>query len=214
MDKSILTKTLDIKKGESISIEKSKTGNIMNCDIIHVSNLTLEIGEPVSQTGTAISLKVGEKVTLCYWSHDGSKYSFDSTIQTYKTNKNSYTLLMPEYLKHVGVRRWQRYKPVNMLSSFIITNSNGKSSNLTYIARVINISAGGMLISTAKRFNVNDEITLGFYAGRYFFTAIGKIKNLSISTMYSGEHETSIEFTNYNDSDKEFLEKNLKTLKL
>lgn len=208
-NKLVPTSEIGMEKGEQIYIEKTDSYYAAPTEITEITKTTIEFLAPVYQSGGAINFKTGENVKLSYWTKNGLKYSFSAIIQSSKSMAGTFTVGMPAKVYLDGGRRWTRYKPVNMLTSFMHKSFNNKINDTVYISRVANISAGGMLITTAKRLNIGDTVGVGFYAGDTFFTALCVVKSSTASKLNLGENDIALQFTNYTDKDKEYLESKL-----
>lgn len=208
-NKLVPTSEIGMEKGEQIYVEKMDSYYPAPTEITDITKTTIEFIAPVYQTGGAINFKAGESVKLSYWTKNGLKYSFSAIIQNSKSMSGTFTVGMPAKVYLDGSRRWTRYKPVNMLTSFMHKSLNNKLNDTVYISRVANISAGGMLITTAKRFNIGDTVGVGFYAGETFFTALCVVKSSNPSKLNLGDNDIALQFTNYTEQDKEFLESKL-----
>lgn len=212
MTKHVSFNELNMAKGDSISIEKTDSMTIAATEVVNITSSSIEFTAPRYETGGIINFKPGEAVNIHYWTANGNKYIFQSIIQNARTLNNTHSIIIPDKAKHDGVRRWQRYKPINMIVTFLNKTNTNKLNDSIYIGRVVNISAGGILISTPKRFNIDDCIGLGFYIKNKFFTAIGTVKGCEASMINLGEMEVALQFTNYTEKDKEYLESILSTL--
>lgn len=208
-DKTIQISELGMEKGDAIYVEKAESYYAAPTEIANITKSSIEFYAPTYQTGGAISFKPGESLKMYYWTKSGQKYSFSAMIQGAKSMTGTFTVGMPNQANYDGGRRWTRYKPVNMVTSFMHKSFNNKINDNVYIARVANISAGGMLISTAKRFNIEDTLGVGFYAGNTFFTALCIVKSSNVSKSNPGENEVALQFINYTEQDKDFLESKL-----
>lgn len=212
MKKQISFSNLKIEKGDSIFIEKLDNMTISQTEVINISASSLEFAAPRHESGGIINFKPGEAINVYYWSVEGNKYSFQSIIQNGRSSTNTHSILLPTVVNHDAVRRWTRYKPMNMIASFINKTTNNKMNDAVHVARIINISAGGMLISTPKRINIEDELGLGFYIRDSFFTALGVVKSSGASKINIGEMEVALQFINYSEKDKEYLDSILSSL--
>ena len=212
MKKQVSFNDLNMEKGDSILIEKIDNMLTSHSELVNISSTSIEFVAPRYETGGIINFKPGEAINIYYWSTDGNKYSFQSIIQNSRTMTNTHSVLIPTLVQHDGVRRWTRYKPMNMVASFINKTNTNKLNDATYIGRVVNISAGGMLISTPKKFNLDDNLGIGFYLKGLFFTAIGVVKSSGASKINIGETEIAIQFINYSEKDKEYLDSILSSL--
>lgn len=206
MKKQISFNNLPMEKGETLFVEKIDNMVSSQTEIINISSSNIEITAPRHETGNLIKIKPGEAINVYYWSGDGNKYSFQSIIQVAKSSNNTCTISIPNSVNFETARRWVRYKPMNMITSFINKSNSNKLNDSVYVARVINISAGGMLISTPKRMNIDDELGLAFYIRDKFFTAIGVVRSSSASKMNIGEMNIALQFINYSEKDKETLD--------
>lgn len=200
---------LGMEKGDVIYVEKAESYYASPTEITDITKNSIEFYAPTYQTGGTINFKPGESIKMYYWTRSGQKYCFSSIIQGSKSLSGTFTVSMPTKIQLDGGRRWKRYKPVNMLVSFLQKTSNNSLQDTVHIARVVNISAGGMLITTPKRFNIEDSIGVGFYVGDTFFTALCLIKSANASKLNLGENDIALQFTNYTEQDKEFLESKL-----
>lgn len=212
MKKQVSFNSLSMEKGDSLFIEKLDNMTISQTEITLISTNSIEFFAPRYETGATINFKPGEAVNVYYWSADGNKYSFQSIIQNARTMNNTHSILLPTVVNHDAVRRWTRYKPMNMITSFINKTSSNKLNEAVHVARIINISAGGMLISTPKRINIEDELGVGFYIRDTFFTALGVVKSSSSSRINIGEMDVALQFVNYSEKDKEYLDSILSSL--
>lgn len=210
-NKTIPMSDISLEKGESVFVEKNDSLYSAQGEIVEVTKSSLEFFAPKFENGGYMTFKPGEKIKISYWSSAGNRYSFQAVVQNSKSLTGTYSIGLPANVVHDGVRRWTRYKPINMLVSFIHKASNAKVNDTVYIARVVNISAGGLLITTPKRFNVGDIIAVGFYVGKTFFTGVCEVKVNSASKMNLGEFDVAMQILNYSDKDKTFLETQLST---
>lgn len=212
MKKQVSFNNLSMEKGDSLFIEKLDNMTVSQTEITLISSNSIEFSAPRHETGGIINFKPGEAVNVYYWSADGNKYSFQSIIQNARTLNNTHSILIPTEVNHDAARRWTRYKPMNMIVSFINKTNPNKVSDAIHVARIKNISAGGMLISTPKRINIEDVLGLGFYIKNSFFTAVGVVKASNASRINIGEMEIALQFVNYSEKDKEYLDSILSTL--
>lgn len=201
-----------MKNGDIISIEKMNSQIMAKTEITNITDTAIEFIAPRFETGGVISFKAGEAINIHYWTSTGNKFVFQSIIQNMRTAEGTHSVIIPEYATHDGARRWNRYKPINMIATFLNKSNTSKINDIVHIGRVINISAGGMLLSTPKRFNVEDNLGLGFYIKEKFFTAVGTVKSCENSKLNIGEMEIALQFVNYTERDKEYLEAVLSTL--
>lgn len=210
-NKTIPIADISLEKGESVFVEKNDSFYSAKGEIVDITRNSLEFYAPKFENGGYMTFKPGEKVKMSYWSSTGNRYSFQAVIQNSKSLSGTYSIGLPSTVVHDGVRRWTRYKPINMLISFIYKGNNAKINDTVYTARVVNISAGGMLITTPKRFSIGDIIAVGFYVGKTFFTGICEVKANSASKLNLGEFDVAMQMLNYSDKDKTFLETQLST---
>ncbi len=208
-DKVISISEIKIEPGETLYIEKNDNPNVAQADIVSISKTSIEFASPTFDNGVKANFNAGEKVKASYWTASGHKYTFQAIIQNNRSINGTFNIGLPNKLVLDGTRRWERYKPLSMLISFLYRGNIGKANDIVYTARVSNISAGGVLFSTPKRFNIGDNIAIGFYAGNTFFTALGTVRNITHSKVSMGEFEVAIQIINYSDKDKVFLDQRL-----
>lgn len=201
-----------MEKGDSISIEKLGSQVIAKTEVTDITENSIEFIAPRFEAGGIINFKAGEAIKIHYWTAAGNQYVFQSIIQNTRTAAGTHSITKPEQVKLEGTRRWTRHKPINMIVTFLNKSHTSKINETIHIGRVSNISAGGMLISTPKRFNVDDNLGLGFYIKEKFFTAVGTVKSCETSKINLGEMEIALQFVNYSERDKEYLEAILSTL--
>ena len=197
---------LMLSKGDTISLEKTGSNSITTSEVVNIEENSIEFTAPRLEGGGYVNFNQGENINVHFWTSNGNKYIFQSVIQSGRTSAMTYVMSKPEKAKFDATRRWTRYKPINMITTFINKSHTSKINDIVHVGRVVNISAGGMLILTPKRFNVGDTLGISYYVKEQFFTAICTVKSCENSKADIGKMEVALQFTSYSEDDKEYLE--------